>query len=81
MRRHQQTSKAVKDAPAHCNLLLYVWGNISLGKCFHIPTGDKWVYPCTSFPHVSAEVREHQLPKKGQVSAFLLLLLEKKQFI
>lgn len=59
-----------KDAPLPTATFYFIFGaRCPWESASMIPTGDKCL-PRSSIPHVSAEVREHQLPKKGQVAVF-----------
>lgn len=59
-----------KDAPLPTATFYFTFGaRCPWESASMIPIGDTCL-PRPSLPHVSAEVREHQLPKKGQVAAF-----------
>lgn len=70
MRRHQQMSKAGRMLLCPLQPFTLCWGQHVPGKVLPWFLLGTNVYPHPSLPHVSAEVREHPLPKKGQVSAF-----------
>lgn len=59
-----------KDAPLPTATFYFMLGQHVPGKVLPWFLLGTNVYPHPSLPHVSAEVREHPLPKKGQVSAF-----------